>query len=152
MNENIKNELCEQVGKIINDFAEGNLEQVDRRFGAIEQHILNNEKTFIDAVHDEEKTREKEMAGKREEFVKAIEKALEHETTDDKVLNLVQAFDALQQTEQAVLNKYFNDIVKSVVSYRNKILNNGSNQKADESHNPTTTRSTDEINKFLDKK
>ena len=152
MNEYIKNQLNEQVGKMINDFAEGNLEQVDRRFGAIEKYILNNEKTFIDAVQNEVSVREDKMVSKREEFIKAIEKALEHENIDDKVLNIVQAFDALQQTEQAFMNKYFNDIVTSVVSYRN-MLNKGSSQKAEETQpNITASRSTGDMNKFLDKK
>ena len=147
MKEYIKEQLEEQIGKMIDDFASGDFNQVEQRFGAVENFILRDEKTFIEGIRDEEKEREKQMREIREKFIKAIETALEHETTDDKVVAIVQAFDTLHGTEQAVMSKYINDLVESVVSYKRKILDNDGKPV---SRPPIKT--PDEIDSFLDKK
>jgi len=154
MKEYINKQLEEQIGKMIADLAQGNFNQIEQRFGAVENFILRDEKLFLNGIHDEEKSREKEMEEMWKKFVKTIETALEQENTDDKVLGLVQAFNEQQATEQAAIEKYFNDIVESVVSYKRNVIDKGSNHKVEKPHsNPDATpRSTDDMNDFLDKK
>jgi len=146
MKEYINKQLEEQIGKMIDDLAQGNFNQVEQRFEVVKNFVLCDEKTFIDEVQNEEKAREDEMETIREDFVKAIETALEHKTTDDKVLSIVQAFDTLHGTEQTMMGKYINDLVESIVSYKRKIIDNDSRPttKADE-------KPTDDMDKFLDK-
>lgn len=146
MKEYVNKQLEEQIGKLIDDIAQGNFSQVEQRFGAVENFILRDEKTFLNGIHNEEKSREKEMKEIREKFIKTIEIALEHEATDDKVMGIVQAFDTLQGTEQTIMQKYINDLVESVVSYKRKMDNDGKPIV-----NPAP-KSTDDMNTFLDKK
>jgi len=155
----IVGQLEEQIGKMVNDLAEGNVAQVERRFGAVEKFVLCDEKKFIDGIRDEERVREKEMGEIREKFVKAIERALENKTVDDKVIGIAQAFEALQSTEQAVMGKYVNDLVESVVSYKRNVIdkdNDGHSSSGGErvvDFVPVKDKSkSDEIDKLLDKK
>ena len=150
MKEYVSKQLEEQIGKMIDDIAQGNFSQVEQRFGAVESFILQDEKRFIDGIRNDEKTREKEMKEIREKFVKAIEVSLEHESTDDKVMGIVQAFDTLQGTEQTIMGKYINDLVESVVSYKREIID-GKDKPTDNPAEKTTPRSTDDMDEFLKK-
>ena len=132
MKEYISNQLEEQIGKMIDDLAQGNLNQVEQRFGAVEKFILQDEKMFNDGIRKDSEQREKEMKELYEKFIKVVEKALENESVNDKVLGVVQACSTLQQTEQTVIQKYINDLVESVVSYKRNVVDKGNDGHSSE--------------------
>jgi len=143
MKEYVNKQLEEHIGKMIDDLAHGNLEQIERTFDVVQKFILQDETVFINGVKKEEETREKEMVSIRDKFVKAVEKVSDHDTTDEKFASVIQAFKELQESEQVAMSKYFNDIVESVVSYKRKYLDNDGKP---------VKEPTDEIDKLLNKK
>lgn len=143
MKEYITKQLEEQIGKMEDDFVEEKYTQVGRRFGYVTKNILKDEKEFIDGIPINEKIREKKIEEVEESLAKDTETALEQETTHDKALGIIQAFNVVQAKEQMIMDEYFNDLVESVVSYKRKMENNG---KA------TTKNPTDDMEKFLNKK
>jgi len=142
MKEYINKQLEEQMGKMIDDLAHGNLEQIEKTFDTIQKFVLCDEKTFINGVKEEDEAREKEMVSIRKDFIKSVEKALEQDSMESKFAGVIQAFGTLQGAEQEAMGKYFNDLVQSVVSYK-KLLDKGSKLEASP---------TDKIDELLSKK
>ena len=152
----ISKQLEEQIGKMINDLAEGNVAQVENRFGAVEKFVLCDEKKFIDGIpHDMEK-RDKKLEEMKENFIKTLEKALEHENLDDKVNHAIQCYHTLDQTQQGIMGEFFTDLVQSVVSYKRNVVdkdhNAGSGSIGKVVDFEPVKDSSDEIDKVLDKK
>lgn len=151
MKEYVNKQLEEQIGKMIDDLAHGNLEQIERTFDVVQNFILHDETVFINGVKKKKETREKEMVSIRDKFVKAVEKVLDHDTTDEKFASVIQAFKELQESEQVAMSKYFNDLVESVVSYKRKMDNDDKPlMKSPDGSKPVTDE--DDIDKLLNKK
>jgi len=153
MKEYIRKQLDDQVGRIVNEYAEGNLEAVERRFGAVENFVMVDEKEFLHGIRDDEKVLKKEMDKIKETFIKGIETALEHKEMDEQVMHAFQAYETIQGAEQALMGKYGHDLVESLVTYQRALDNNKYVATEHKSYDtPAEGKLTDDMNKFLNEK
>lgn len=152
MKEYIRKQLDDQIRKIVTEYGDGNLEAVERRFGAVSSFVLQDEKDFIHGIRDDEKTLKKEMGSLKDDFVKGIEEALEQGKVDDRVAYAFHAYEVLQASEQALMGKYGHGLVESLVTYARSLDTNNKSVATVHKSYDTLHTPTDEIDKVLEKR
>ena len=110
-------QLMDQEGKIIDAYASGDMEMVERKFNAIVGFILNKEPRFLDGIKSDGLKREDKISKAKAVFVEGIKKAAELVEDDQVILEAFKCFEVLQGVEQGIMSRFPYEIVESVSSY-----------------------------------
>ena len=110
-------QLMDQEGKLIDAYASGDMEMVERKFNAIAGFILKKETEFEEGIEKDKVSLEKRILDAEKKFADGIRKAAEIVEDKDLILDSFKCFNELHETRDKAINEYPYKLVESVSSY-----------------------------------